>query len=143
MYQVLRIMALPTDRHQTYLEKAVDRVTLGAEMHVIQTIQIPPEHPTLPTILEDQEDRRQTPPVDHHILAVRQFVLLLPEDVVVVGMIIVLALVNHLHHKDVTTYQRRVAEAGFIGTLLLALAVRIRRRQLQVRPAPARQDPIG
>ena len=38
-----------------------------------------------------------------------------------VGLTIARALVRRLHHKGVTTYLRRVAEAGFIGTLLLAL----------------------
>ena len=38
-----------------------------------------------------------------------------------VGLTIARALVRRLPHKGVTTYPPQVAEAGFIGTLLLAL----------------------
>lgn len=80
--------------------------------------------------------------------------ILLLGDAEAVGLILALALVNKLHRKDVTMCQRQAAEADFIGTLLLALAVQaVQRhrqaglRQLQLHPdqpaAHVRQDIIG
>lgn len=39
MYPAAQV-ALPTDRHQTSPEKAVDQVTIGAEVHVIQILRV-------------------------------------------------------------------------------------------------------
>lgn len=76
-------------------------------------------------------------------------------DAAAVGLILARALVSKPHHKDATMCQLQVAEADFIGTLLLALAVRavrLRRQaaalhQPQLHPAQVaahvRQDIIG
>lgn len=55
----------------------------------------------------------------------------LPEDAAAVGLIMVPALVNKLHHKDVTTYPPQVAEADGIGILQPVPAARIPVQQVQ------------
>ena len=71
-------------------------------------------------------------------VAVEQvLVILLLVDVDQAGLILPHALAKHLHHKDVITYQRRVAEADLHGTLRLVLAV----HRAQVHP-PQPERPL-